>query len=287
MKLIADSGATKTEWVIIQGNNELQKVQTIGFNPYFIHSEGILHELEKNLYPFLDNDQVEEVFFYGAGCSNPRNCDIVGDAMKAFFRHATIAVEHDLLGAARALCGHDPGIACILGTGSNSCYFDGTVIRKNIPSLGFILADEGSGAYIGRQLVRDYFLGAMPSGIKKKFESRYDLTLERVLDAVYNKPHPNRYLASFTLFLSDEKEQPYIHQVITSSFDAFFTTQVMKYKKYRQLPLHAVGSVAFYFKDLLMEAAERHGIQVEKILHTPIEGLVRFHTSDWRIANSE
>jgi N-acetylglucosamine kinase-like BadF-type ATPase len=280
MKLIADSGATKTDWVIIQGDNELQTVQTIGFNPYFIQSEGILNELEKNLYPYLDNDQVTEVFFYGAGCSNPRNCDIVHDAMKEFFRKAEISVEHDLLGAARALCGHHPGIACILGTGSNSCYFDGTVIKENIPSLGFILADEGSGAFMGKQLMRDYFLNEMPADIKEKFESQYPLTLERVLDATYNKPHPNRYLASFTHFLSGEKDHPYINSLIKSSFDAFFRVQVMKYSKYRKMPLHAVGSVAFYFRELFTEVAEGHGVRVEKILHTPIEGLVHFHSPD-------
>ena len=277
MRLIADSGATKTDWVIIQADNEIRSAQTLGFNPYFIGSEGILEELEKNLYPFLDNDKVKEVFFYGAGCSTPKNCDIVTTALEDFFGNADIFVEHDLLGAARSLCGHHEGIACILGTGSNSCYFDGKEIRENVASLGFVLADEGSGAYMGKHLIRDFFLGEMPSEIRTKFENKYQLTLEKALDAVYNKPHPNRYLASFTYFLSENMNEPYISNLVKTSFRDFFRFQVKKYSKYKSIPLSAVGSIAFYFMDTFREIATEEGLKIQKIIQTPIEGLVKFH----------
>jgi N-acetylglucosamine kinase-like BadF-type ATPase len=277
MRLIADSGATKTDWVIIQADNELRSAQTIGFNPYFIGSEGILEELEKNLYPFLDNDKVKEVFFYGAGCSTPKNCDIVSTALEDFFGNADIFVEHDLLGAARALCGHHEGIACILGTGSNSCYFDGKEIRENVASLGFVLADEGSGAYMGKHLIRDFFLGEMPSEISAKFENNYQLTLEKVLDAVYNRPHPNRYLASFTFFLSENIKEPYINDIVKSAFRDFFRFQVTKYSNYKTIPLSAVGSIVFHFMEIFKDIAAENGLTTKKIIQTPIEGLVHYH----------
>ncbi|MCX6234133.1 MAG: hypothetical protein NT175_05315 [Bacteroidetes bacterium] len=277
MILIADSGATKTDWAIIHNIDEIRTAQTIGFNPYFIKSEGILEELEKNLYPFLDNSKVNAVHFYGAGCSTPKNCDIVSSALEDFFRNADIQVEHDLLGSARALCGHKEGIACILGTGSNSCYYDGKEIKENVSSMGFVLADEGSGAYMGKQLVRDYFLEEMPANIRDKFENKYHLTLETTLDAVYNKPRPNRFLASFAYFLSENIHEPYITELIKNAFNNFLRFQVMKYSRYKDLSLNAVGSIAIQFKKLLKEVAEEKGIKTGKILQTPMDGLVCYH----------
>ena len=277
--LIADSGATKTDWVIIDFENKPKIVQTIGFNPYFIDTEGIYEELDKNLYPYLNNSLVSEVYFYGAGCSNPTNCGIVKYALEDFFKNATeLSVEHDLMGAARALFGKERGIASILGTGSNSCLYDGSEIIENVPSLGFFLADEGSGAYMGKLLIRDYFFGKLPDKIKNAFDEKYQTSLERILDEVYNKPRPNRYMASFTHFLSDNIDDPHIKGIVKKSFIDFFEVQVIKYTNYKNIPLSAVGSIAFHFQKVLQEVANDYGVEITKILQSPMEGLIEFHS---------
>jgi len=277
--LIADSGATKTDWAIIDYENPVKIVQTLGFNPYFIDTDGIYEELSKNLHPFLDNNVVKEVYFYGAGCSNPTNCGIVMNALEDFFRNAVeLSVEHDLMAAARALLGREKGIASILGTGSNSCLYDGSDIVENVPSLGFFLADEGSGAYMGKLLIRDYFFGNLPEEIKKAFDEKYQATLEKVLNEVYNKPKPNRYMASFTLFLSEHIENPYIKGIVKKAFTDFFQVQVTKYTNYKTIPFSALGSIAYYFQDILKEVAGEYGIKVSRILQSPMEGLIEYHS---------
>jgi N-acetylglucosamine kinase-like BadF-type ATPase len=277
--LIADSGATKTDWAIIDFENEPKIVQTIGFNPYFIDTEGIYEELDKNLYPYLNNSLVREVYFYGAGCSNPTNCGTVKYALEDFFKNATeLSVEHDLMGAAKALFGKEKGIVSILGTGSNSCLYDGSEIIENVPSLGFVLADEGSGAYMGKLLIRDYFFGKLPEKVKNAFDEKYQTSLERILDEVYNKPRPNRYMASFTHFLSDNIDDPHIKGIVKKSFIDFFEVQVIKYTNYKNIPLSAVGSVAFHFQKVLQEVASDYGVEITKVLQSPMEGLIEFHS---------
>lgn len=279
MIAIADSGATKTDWVFLDQGLETIHAQTIGFNPYFIKTDGIFEELEKNLFPYLDNKRVNEVHFYGAGCSTPSNCDIVRNALGDFFTRADIHVEHDLLGAARALLGKEEGIACILGTGSNSCSYDGNVITANVNSLGYILADEGSGAYMGKQLVREYFLNELPVDLKRAFDHKYNYTLEYVLDAVYNKPHPNRFLASFSLFLGEHITHDHVRKMISNAFRAFFICQVTKYPNYKEVPVGAVGSVAWHYKELLKETAMEFGARIDMVLSRPLDGLIAYHTA--------
>lgn len=277
MIAIADSGATKTEWVLIGKNGEISKAQTIGFNPYFIKTDGIKEELDKNLFPFVNNQLVKEVFFYGAGCSTPTNCDIVGNALEDFFFNADINVEHDLLGAARALLGKEKGIACILGTGSNSCSYNGIFITENVNSLGYVLADEGSGAYLGKQLVREFYLDELPADLKEAFDKKYNYSLENILNAVYNRPSPNRFLASFSYFLSANIRHEHVRNLIRNAFRAFFTHQVTKYKGYKDLPVRALGSVAWHYRDFLLETAKEFGITIDKILQNPMDGLIEFH----------
>jgi N-acetylglucosamine kinase-like BadF-type ATPase len=198
-------------------------------------------------------------------------------ALEDFFFNAEINVEHDLLGAARALLGKNRGIACILGTGSNSCYYDGNIIRENVNSLGYVLADEGSGAYLGRQLIRDYFLNELPADLKEAFDKKYNYSLENVLNAVYNKPYPNRFLASFSLFLAAHLDHEHIRDLIRNAFRAYFRHQITKYSKYREVPVSAIGSVAMAYKDLFAEVAAEFGAKVMKIIPNPIEGLIEYH----------
>jgi len=201
------------------------------------------------------------------------------NALEDFFRNAVeLTVEHDLMAAARALLGREKGIASILGTGSNSCLYDGSDIVENVPSLGFFLADEGSGAYMGKLLIRDYFFGNLPEEIKKAFDEKYQATLEKVLNEVYNKPKPNRYMASFTLFLSEHIENPYIKGIVKKAFTDFFQVQVTKYTNYKTIPFSALGSIAYYFQDILKEVAGEYGIKVSRILQSPMEGLIEYHS---------
>lgn len=277
MIAIADSGATKTDWVFIGRNGEISQAQTIGFNPYFIKTDGIKEELDKNLFPCVNNQLVKEVFFYGAGCSTPTNCDIVENALEDFFFNADINIDHDLLGAARALLGKEKGIACILGTGSNSCSYNGIFITENVNSLGYVLADEGSGAYLGKQLIRDFYLNELPADLKEAFDKKYNYSLENILNAIYNRPNPNRFLASFSYFLSANIQHPHIQELIRNAFRAFFIHQVTKYKGYKDLPVRALGSVAWYYRDILFETSKEFGITMDKILQNPIDGLIDYH----------
>jgi len=200
MILIADSGATKTDWRLISGKKEICNVKTIGFNPYFIDTEDIINVLKDNLIPNLSEHIVQKIFFYGAGCSTPLKNDIIVKALQNLFKSAEINVEHDILGAARGLFGNSEGIACILGTGSNSCYYNGKTISESLPSFGFIYGDEGSGAQLGKYLVEAYMKHKLPEDLHTKFMEKYKFSLEDILTNTYKNPSPNRFLASFTTF---------------------------------------------------------------------------------------
>lgn len=277
MKLIADSGSTKTDWCLIDDNGERKTVQTIGINPYHMNSAAIKEVLDKELYPFIYPDEVKEIFYYGAGCSTVRKCQTIDNVLQDFFTKANIEVHHDLLGAARALCGNEPGIACILGTGSNSCYYDGNDISENVVSLGYLFGDEGSGAHMGKQLIIDYFRGIIPSDIIESFNKRYNPTVESILDAVYNQPRPSRFLASFSPFLLENISHPYIKGLVTGSFDEFFNRNVSSYSNYQSVKVNFTGSVAYFFRDILVESAAKAGISTNKIYRSAIEGLIDFH----------
>lgn len=277
MILIADSGATKTDWRVIQQGRVIDKIQTIGFNPYFVNSELIKETLEKELYPFFDNKAIGYIFFYGAGCSTENKGNIVSNALEDFFYNARVYVYHDLLGAARALCGTAPGVACILGTGSNSCFYDGKIVAENVTSLGYLFGDDGSGAQIGKALLSAYLRMEMPSDIAPVFENKYQLSVEGILDAVYKKPFPNRYLASFAVFASEHIAHPYISSIVKDCFRNFFVEQVTHYKQCKDYPVHFTGSISYYFSNLLKEVAEEFQLQTGTIQPTPIDGLIRFH----------
>ncbi len=277
MILIADSGATKTQWVIIDENHVSDPIETSGFNPYFMESRILENILDKDLVPIIRQDKISKVFFYGAGCSTPQKCGIVEDALKEVFPIADCEIEHDLLGAARALFGRKEGIACILGTGSNSCRYDGRDIKENVPSLGYLFGDEGSGAYLGKLFLTDYLRNMLPENIRSAFDSKYGYSLENILDAVYSKPHPNRFLSSFSRFLGEFRQEEYVRELIRRNFRDFMKEQVTKYSRYKELPLGLIGSVGYHYGDIFGEVAKEEGLTVQSIIKNPMEGLVRYH----------
>lgn len=278
MKIIADGGSTKTNWCLVSKEGKKIYFNTEGYNPYFISTEGIIASLHNNLPDNLELDEITEVNYYGAGCSNEDKREIVQKAMEAVFTKAHVFIGHDLLAAARALLGNDRGFAAILGTGTNSCIYDGTGIETCIDSLAYFLGDEGSGSYIGKRVLRDYFRGYMPAGLADSFWDTYQLTVEDVLDRLYNQPHPNRFLAQFSKFLYDNNNYlPYTRDVVSDGFDAFFKNLVIHYPNYKDYTFNCIGSVGYNFRDVLEEVATKHGMATGKIIRSPIDDLVFFH----------
>lgn len=279
MILIADSGSTKTDWCLMRDSDTTLVIQTQGINPYHQAQEAIGLVLAEELLPQLKGyvkEQPLKVIFYGAGCANDNACQRVEDAIHIVLGYTDITIHSDLLGAARALCGHEEGIACVLGTGSNSCLYDGEKIVANVPALGYILGDEGSSAVLGRRLVGDCLKNQLPEAIRDEFLVEYGLTQEIILEKVYREPLANRFLASLTPFLSKYREVPEVRRLLVESFVDFFVRNVKQYRR-PWLPIHFVGSVANAFSSELKEAAESLGMELGTILKSPIEGLARYH----------
>ncbi|MCQ2384012.1 MAG: ATPase [Paludibacteraceae bacterium] len=279
MILIADSGSTKTDWRLCSESAAPLPFQTIGLNPFFVSPEEMRQLLSETFADYLD--AVTEIYFYGAGCV-PAKIPMMEDLFRQLFTHATVFVASDLLGAARAVCGREPGIACILGTGSNSCLYDGNAILSNVSPLGFILGDEGSGAVLGRLLVADYLKHQMPEVLREDFAARYKIVPSEVIERVYRQSAPNRYLANFARFIAYHLDNEYIQNLVDTQFMLFFTRNVMQYEDCRELPVSFVGSVAYYLKDNLMRVASGLGLTVGNIIQSPIEGLRRFHAANSR-----
>lgn len=278
MILIADSGSTKTQWCIADGPRAVCRIETGGANPFFQSPEQIASELRVRLLPRLDGYPVDRVFFYGAGCALPDKVKAVREAIASLLPGVQIEVGSDMLAAARALCGGEPGIACILGTGSNSCLYDGERIADNVSPLGFILGDEGSGAVLGRQFVGDCLKNQLPGGLKEKFLERYSLTPGVILEAVYRKPFPNRFLAGFSPFIAEHLDVPAVRVRVREAFVSFFLRNVMQYGGWDRMPVHFAGSVAWYYREVLAEAAGIAGIRIGRIVRGPLDGLVEFHS---------
>jgi N-acetylglucosamine kinase-like BadF-type ATPase len=277
MILIADSGSSKTDWRLLGPDGSVAQAKTVGFNPYFQDADMIYEELEKTLLPQLASTDISEVYYYGAGCSTDTTRGVVRSAVHTAFPGAHIDVNHDLLAAARALCGHQPGIACILGTGVNSCLYDGEKIVTGRPSLGFWLGDEGSGGYMGKTLIQQYFHEDMPEDLRQKFEKRYKPVLGTVLENAYKKPFPNSYFASFSKFLFDNISHPYAFRLVYDGFSLFFDRYVLKYPDAASYKVHFVGSVAFYYNTVVRRAAGDKGLTVGHIMESPIAGLTLYH----------
>ena len=277
MMLIADSGSTKTDWCVILDNTPIKRIGTKGLNPFFQSEEEIQQELTHSLLPQLPEGTIDSVYFYGAGCTPEKAPTLrraIADSLPVV---GNIKAYSDMLAAARGLCGREAGITCILGTGSNSCFYDGKEIVNHISPLGFILGDEGSGAVLSKLLVGDILKNQLSPAIKEVFLKQFDLTVPEIIDRVYRQPFPNRFLASLSPFIAQHLEEPGIRQLVLGSFIAFLRRNVMQYD-YTQYPAHFIGSVAHCYKEILQEAAQETGIRIGKILQSPMEGLIQYHS---------
>lgn len=280
MKLIADSGSTKTDWVLIDHEGLQNRFHTIGYNPYFIDSENIYYSLSENLLPGFNAEAVSEVWFYGAGCSTPEKNEIVEKALRRAFPTAQkLFVGHDLLASARALLGDEAGFAAILGTGANTCLYDGSSVTMNIDSLGYLLGDEGSGSFIGRKLVRDYMRHLMPHDLWEDFKNTFGMDNEQIFDTLYKTMYPNRFLAGFARFADKHKHTDYVRGKVRDSFRDFFKNLVSRYPDYKTYKLNCVGSIGFIFQDILSDTAADWGMETGKIIQSPIDSLVAYHLS--------
>ncbi len=279
-KLIADSGSTKTDWVLLRGNNIVKTVNTIGFNPYFQSKDQISLEIVNNLKPHIleFHNSITELHYYGAGCSTFDNCNLLENVLTLNLNIRKILVQHDLLAAARALCKKNEGIACILGTGSNSCLYNGKTISENVPSVGYLWGDHGSGAQIGKTIVTYYFDGKLEQGLKHDFELE-GYNREEILNNVYKKNMPSKYLASISKFAYKHKNHPQIIEILSMCFDSFFKMQINHYTNSKNYKVNFVGSIGFIYKDILSEVAKQNGYEIGLIIKSPIEGLIEFHSS--------
>ena len=277
IKLICDSGSTKAEWCLLNGKSK-KIVTTQGLSPYFLTTQQIQQIIEKELMPKIKNIIIDEVFFYGTGCSNPENVKSVKKAISLVFTKAKAAVDHDLMGAAKALCGSNKGIACILGTGSNSCFYNGKKIVKNSPGLGYILGDEGSGAYLGKKVIQYFLYKTFDEDLMDRFNAKYATNSVDILNHVYKQPLPNRYLASFVPFLIENRGHYMIENIIEDAFNDFFFNHIYKYRESWQMPINFVGSVAFGFKDVLKEMCNAYELQLGIVIKKPMDGLIKYHS---------
>lgn len=275
MKLIADSGSTKTDWAIIDKKGERQFIKTQGLNPYFVKAEDFLHVLNEEIKP--KTEIVREIHFYGSGCGTPQKKAEVEKLLGSVFPGAALFVYSDLFGAARALCQIEKGIACILGTGSNACIYNGEEIVDEAVSLGFILGDEGSGAHLGKQLLTAYLYNELPDDLHEKFIKEYDIDRATILENIYRKPYPSRYLAGFANFLAQNKSHKYVSNLVSESFDLFLTRHVESLYNYNEFKINFVGSLAFIFESILKRKVEQRGLELGEIMNKPIDGLVNYH----------
>ena len=279
MILIADGGSSGITWCLLEKTEKLMEFTTTGMNPVMLTYEEMSQRVANEVAPQFQVplEQIERIYYYGAGCRGDEYNRAVEKALKNSFPYSVIAVDSDMTGAAKALCGSQPGIACILGTGSNSCLYDGEKIIDSVAPLGYILGDEGSGAVLGRQLISDVFKKQLPPELCLKFREQYDLDMDTVIRRVYGSPEANRFLASLTPFLAKYIEEPSIHRLVLNSFKSFFVRNVSHYMAYKTLPVNFVGSVAYHFRDVLQEAAAAIDCNVGKVIASPMEGLISYH----------
>ena len=275
MQIIVDSGSTKSDWAIVNGADAI-RFQTEGINPLMQSAESIREMLEKS-YGGWEICEGSEMHFYGAGCVGERAKEVVRDALSQLIRYEDIEIASDLLGAARALCGHEAGIACILGTGANSCYYDGENIEANTHPLGYILGDEGSGAYIGKKIVSDALKGLMDDELTEKFWQWAGMSYEEIIEHVYRLPYPNRFLAGFTRFAAENIDNDVVRSIIRDAFVSFIDRNLMQYERVGQVGIGYVGSVAIVFEEILADVMRERGLKMGKMLKTPISGLIEWH----------
>jgi hypothetical protein len=277
MIIVADSGSTKCDW-LIAGESGTIEAKSMGFNPFFHSTDLVLSKLKENAVLTEHQDAITAVYFYGAGCSSPERNLIIEKALSQFFHRATtVSVGHDLEAAALATTPGKAGIACIIGTGSNSCFYDGNEVHEAVPALGYILGDEGSGSYFGKIMLRKFLYNQLPTHLQEAFGEEYGLTKELIFDGVYNLPNPNVYLASFMKFLSARKTDPFLRDLIYEGLAVFAHSHVWCYDQFRDVPVHFVGSIAYYFSDILEEVAKNHRFTIGNVIKKPVMPLLDYH----------
>jgi glucosamine kinase len=277
MYLIADSGSTKCDWMLLKDNNETESFSTMGFNPFFHNETIISNAIKDNAALAKYANDVELIFLYSAGCSSKELKLIVERGLLQVFTKANIYVDHDLVGAAFSTYSGTPGITCIMGTGSNSCFFDGDIVTEEVPALGYILGDEGSGSYFGKKLLADYLYKKLPTEINALLQDELKLTKKEIFENVYMKPHANVYLASFMKIFSTYKDNAYVKNTVAAGMKHFLENHVCCFANYKSVPVHFIGSIAFHFEDILKAEAKKLNIEVGNIIKKPIDGLVDYH----------
>lgn len=277
MILVADSGSSKTDWLLTVTGQESKPFRTAGLNPYFLTEKEIVKVLQDQAAEMIAfAPHIKEIYFFGAGCSSPDRHEIVSNALSHLFTKSYISVDSDLLGCAYATCGHQKGLCCVLGTGSNISFFDGEDIHAGQHGLGFVLGDEGAGTWFGKALITDFLYGKMPPDISELFEEEYHLDKEAVIKNVYQTPNPNSYLASFSRFLSPVRQTVYGQALIENGFQEFINTNIKGYREYQNYNCHFVGSIAHSFADELRLICEANGVHPGKIIKEPIQDLMAF-----------
>ena len=273
MKLILDAGSTKTEWILMDGNAVTNRFQTEGFNPNYTDIQILAETCKSVSLP----DEIQSVHYYGTGCGNKQNRQLIKKVFQDRFPKAEIHVTHDLMAVCHAVLGHEKGIACILGTGSNSCVYDGENITDKAVSLGYIVGDEGSGMHIGREVVKAYFYGFMPEDLRQKFAETYHLELPDFIQTLYHNAQPSKYLASFAKFAGENQAHPFIHALVERCFQSFIEAFVLRFEDCKSMKVSFVGSIAFHFQDILKETLSDNGLTLGSVLQAPAEGLVRYY----------
>lgn len=276
MKLIAESGSTRTEWALVEDNHLVQRVFTEGLNPFFQTRREISRSVRLGLPESFFKKKLDQVYYYGAGCSSYEKKNILGASLVAQFK-TPIQFESDLLAAARGLFKCEAGIACILGTGSNSCFYDGKIIVKNVKAAGYILGDEGSGAVLGKLFLADLLKGLAPKELANEFHEKFRISVNDVMESVYNLPFPNRFLGTIAYFLGDYMDNEYVYNLLTNNLRSFFNRNVCQYD-YINYPIRFVGSLAYAYPDILQEVAQEFGVEIDVIEETPMNGLIEFHS---------
>ena len=277
MILVADSGSSKTDWLLTNKKDEVKQFRSAGLNPYFLSEKDIVKILQDQVPDMVAfAADIDEIYFFGAGCSSPDRHEIVTNALSVLFNKSYISVDSDLLGSAYATCGHEKGLCCVLGTGSNISFFDGVETHSGKHGLGFVLGDEGGGTWFGKALITDFLYGKMPDEISKKFNDAYHLNNDIVIKHVYQQSNANSYLAAFSKFLSDIRESDYAQNLLRKGILEFIETNIKSYPEYHDYKCHFVGSIAYVFTDELKKICKENGVHVGKIIQKPIQHLMAF-----------
>ncbi|WP_456377439.1 N-acetylglucosamine kinase [Lutibacter sp.] len=277
MILIADGGSTKADWVLLDElGKEVIKTRTGGLNPAVFDAELMVNRIQDNVELVAYKEKITNVYFYGAGCGTEKPSLLLKSIFESFFTNAIVEVKEDTFAAAYAVT-NKPGIVCILGTGSNSCYFDGKNIDVRIPSLGYILMDEASGNYFGKRLIRDYYYNRMPLKLSKKFEKNFDVKADTIKRNIYKESNPNTYLAHFAEFIFKNERNKYFDKVLEKGINVFFKTKILTYKEAQEVPIHFVGSIAYFSRNIIEKVAKKHNVKLGTIIRRPIDGLIAYH----------